>query len=99
MSDRKIWEMTPESGNPAGFQQATVSSAAIGLPSLPTNVKRVLLRTNKQIRWRDDGTDPTTSVGMYLLADESLVYDAQGFTNFKMIATSVDATVSITYYS
>lgn len=89
---------------PLGFEKVTVSTAAVALPSLPdlARLKRVVIRALDQpISFRDDGTDPTATTGMEILADEILVYDGSRADQFKMIRTNDatgDADVRIAYY-
>lgn len=52
------------------------------------------------IRWRCDGSNPTASDGHLLKAGQNLIVRGLGnITNFKMIRTSSDSTVSISYFS
>lgn len=84
---------------PAGYQQLTVSSTAIGL-TLPTaGADYALIRcSNNNVRYRDAGVDPTATVGLPLLAGEILNYDG-ALTTIKFIRQSADAVLDITYYS
>lgn len=62
---------------PTGFQQVTVAASAIGLSNPAKNgANAALLQVETaQIRWRDDGTDPTASVGMLMSpGDPPMVY-------------------------
>lgn len=80
---------------PLGHAQVTVAGAAVILPSLPAiwRVRRATIRTLLQpINWRDDGVDPTNTVGMFLDKGETLIYDGD-MTLFKMI-TDASATGS-----
>jgi hypothetical protein len=86
-----------------------VSSAAVGL-TIPTEtaasgatrnkrVNNVLIRcATANVRWRDDGTDPTASVGVPLNAGEVLSYDGNPQA-IKFIRQSADATLDIAMYS
>lgn len=101
MADRKIWEVNLGPTNPLGHAQVTVSTSAVGLPSPPAAARRALIRVlNQPVNWRDDGVDPTSTTGMAMLADESLVFDGV-MTNFKLIRDSAatgDADVRVAYY-
>lgn len=90
------------------FEQITVAAAAIGLTT--ANVrgygsnrfaaeKAVIIVEAAQIRWRDDGTDPTTSVGMVANPGTVLTFDNRDrLEKFRAIRTgSTSATLSITY--
>jgi hypothetical protein len=50
------------------------------------------------VRWRDDGTAPTASVGMPILANGMLSYDGD-LTTIRFIQTAATATINITYYA
>lgn len=88
---------------PLGHAQASVGASAVGLPSIPQlfRVRRATIRVVGQpINWRDDGVDPTGSVGMLLAAGDTLVYDGD-VTLFKMItdASAVgNADIRVAYH-
>jgi len=81
-----------------GYQQITSLSSAVGL-TVPTGATLALIQAESQnVRWRDDGTDPTASVGMYIVADSVLPYTGK-LSAIKFIQTTARANLSITYYS
>ena len=87
-----------------GYQQITSLSAATAL-TVPKGATRAVIRCETQsVRWRDDGTDPTASVGMLMLAaDQPYVYDAfnqatQALYPIKFIETAASAKLNIAYY-
>ena len=81
-----------------GFQQITSLSSATGL-TVPAGATRALIAPLTQgIRWRDDGTAPTASVGMPVAAGTYLSYDGD-LKNIKFIETSASAELNITYYA
>lgn len=62
---------------PLGHFQLSVTTV-VSLPSLPDRkrIRRAVITTVDQpLNWRDDGSDPTTTVGGYLEAGATLVYD------------------------
>ena len=78
----------------------TLSGAAAFLnPPNPARGKPHLavIRSDEDIRWRDDGTAPTASVGMLLAADEVLLYDGKT-EDIRLIKVSATATVDVSYY-
>lgn len=101
MRDRRIWEISSGPSSPRGHFTVSVTNVAVGLPSLPEDVRRMVLRSMAApINWRDDGTDPTLSSGMPVLTDEPLIYDGDVMSTFKMIrSTGVDADVRVAYYA
>jgi len=80
-----------------GYQQITNLSAAVGL-TVPQGATRALIAPlSKDIRWRDDGVNPTASVGMPVTAGTYLSYDGN-LQNIKFIETSASAEINVTYY-
>ena len=66
---------------------------------LPQGVKTIkMVGATQPIRWRDDGTDPTSSVGMRLQA--GTVFDYPGKPqSLRFIETAASATLNIACYS
>jgi len=90
--------LIPASSPSLGYQQTSSVSTAVGLPSIPAGAKiAVIVPETQSIRWRDDGTSPTASVGMPISALQPFVYTGV-LSAFKMIQTSATATVNVTYY-
>jgi hypothetical protein len=50
------------------------------------------------VRWRDDGTDPTASVGMPLATGVSLSYDGD-LKAVRFIQQSASAIINVSYYA
>jgi hypothetical protein len=50
------------------------------------------------VRWRDDGTDPTASVGMPLAAGVPFAYDGD-LTRIRFIQQSASAVLNVSYYA
>lgn len=81
-----------------GFVQQTGFSAATGLANIPAKSQFAVIQCeSKDVRWRDDGTDPTTTVGMVLTAGSTLIYTAN-FSNIKFIEVASGAKLNISYY-
>jgi hypothetical protein len=89
----------------APFEQITLGAAATAL-TVPTvtvnNAKheaRVALIQCEAVavRWRDDGTDPTASVGMRLVPDEEFEYDGD-LKAIKFIREAAGAKLNVSYY-
>lgn len=86
---------------PLGYEQKTVSDSAVGFDSIPSNaMKAVISVEDATIRYRDDGTDPTTTTG--IIAYNGTVIILQGresITKFKAIRTgAIDAELNCLYY-
>jgi hypothetical protein len=89
-----------------GYQQITSLSAAAGL-TVPAVDKlgnqqeptfALIIAEGKDVRWRDDGTDPTASVGMPLAVGVPLQYDGD-LNRIKFIETAASAKINISYYA
>lgn len=83
-----------------GFQQLAVSTSAVAL-TVPSGATRALitLEPTNGVRWRDDGTNPTASVGMPLVGGATweceAVLDAVRFIR----SGAADATLNVAYYA
>ena len=89
-----------------GYQQITSLSAATGLtvptkdPVTGANVKAnfALITAEAQaLRWRDDGTAPTSTVGMPLAVGVTLQYDGD-LSKIRFIEQVGGVIVNISYY-
>ena len=81
----------------SGYQQITSLSAATAL-TVPSAAKVALIQAETQsVRWRDDGSDPTASVGMVVAAGETLFYTGD-LSKLKFIETTTSAKLNVAYY-
>jgi hypothetical protein len=89
-----------------GYQQISSLSSATGLTvpevdpvsglkAMPT-IALITPETNT-VRWRDDGVNPTASVGMPLAAGVTLQYDGD-LKKIKFIEQTASAKINISYY-
>ena len=84
---------------PLGYAQQSVSSTSVALSGIPANARFVVVNTETVgLRWRDDGTAPTATVGMPLDAGATMTYDGN-LSALRLIAQSGTATVNVAYYS
>jgi hypothetical protein len=88
-----------------GYQQLGTLSSAIGLTvpvrtpdgmSAKANFALIVAET-QNVRWRDDGVDPTASVGMLLVANIPFQYDGD-LSKIKFIETTASAKLNVSYY-
>lgn len=80
-----------------GYQQITDLSAAAAL-TVPTGARlAVLVCETQAVRWRDDGTDPTASVGMPLATGVVWTYPGD-LSAIKFIETTASAKLNVSYY-
>ena len=82
------------------LEQATVSTVALALPDIPSGAKMAHLSVGDAgIRYTEDGTTPTDAIGHPAGAGADFnVLGRNNLERFRMIATSTDSTVTITYY-
>lgn len=84
--------------DPAGYVQMTSLGSAVALSSVPNFVKGALIQAESQnVRWRDDGTDPTASVGNVLAAGATLKYTGD-LTAIKFIEVTGSAKLNVNYF-
>jgi len=83
---------------PLGHQQLTALSSATGLTAPNGAVVALLSVQGQDVRIRDDGTAPTSSVGVVLKANQQpWAYDGD-LNSLQIIETAPSATVDILYY-
>ena len=89
-----------------GYQQITSLSSATNL-TVPTtdpsglNAKptiAIITPEGQAVRWRDDATAPTSTVGMTLAVGVTLQYDGD-LTKIRFIEQTAGAKLNISYYS
>lgn len=82
---------------PLGYEKVTGLSSSKSLTP-PANAKQALLKVESQpVRWRDDGTDPTTTTGMLLDVGEEFWYTGD-IAEIEFIETAASATLHVCYY-
>lgn len=82
---------------PKGYEQITDLSSAVSL-TVPTGAKVARIQTLTQaVRWRDDGTAPTGTVGMQLAAGSDLWYIGK-LSAFQAIEVAGSAELNVSYY-
>jgi hypothetical protein len=84
---------------PNGFQQITTLSSATSL-TVPANSRAAIVQcTAQNVRWRDDGTNPTTTIGMQLKAGSEYTFlYIGGLSAIKFIEETASAVLNISYY-
>lgn len=87
---------------PLGYCQLTSLTASTGLAScasgIPNNATLAILSVEgAAIRWRDDGTAPTSSVGQPVKVDQAYSYSGT-LSALRIIQQSASATVNVSFY-
>ena len=81
-----------------GYEQITSLSDSTAL-TVPAGATMALIVAETQVvRWRDDGTAPTASVGMPLAVGTSLSYDGD-LKAIRFIQQTASATLNVSYYA
>lgn len=81
-----------------GYQQITSLSSATGLTIPQGTTLALIVPETQNVRWRDDGTNPTASVGMPIFVGASLSYDGD-LSRITFIESTAGATLNISYYA
>lgn len=83
---------------PSLHYQNTTLSTAQSLANIPSYCVGAYIQAESQtVRWRDDGTAPTASVGNIIGVGDSIWYDGD-LTAIKFIETTASAKLNISYY-
>lgn len=83
--------------DPLKYQQITTLSSAVGLEPPPLARIAIIQASTQAVRWRDDGTDPTGTIGMPLGAGNDFVYNGN-LAAIKFIESAASAELNISYY-
>jgi hypothetical protein len=91
-------QSAPATLTPKGYQQITALSAAVALtPPVGSRIATITAEA-QDVRWRDDGTNPTATVGMLLTKGTPFQYTGN-LAAIKFIETTASATLNIAYYA
>jgi hypothetical protein len=82
-----------------GYQQITSLSPAAAL-TVPTGATFCIVTAESQaVRWRDDGTNPTASVGMPIASGGSYTFNgAVNLAALRFIEQTASAILNVSYY-
>lgn len=80
-----------------GYQRITSLSAAAALTVPAGATFAVVVPETQAVRWRDDGNDPTASVGMPMAAGSTMNYDGD-LSAVKFIEQTSGAVLNVSYY-
>lgn len=83
---------------PAGFEQLTSLNAAAGLTPPANATVAVFCARTQDVNYRDDGTDPTASVGITLKVGVPFVYDGN-LNAIKFFEATASAKLDVAYYA
>jgi len=85
---------------PIAFEQLTSLSSAAGLTAGTYSgaTYATIQAEGEDVRWRDDGTNPTTSVGLTLYEGQTMNYFGD-LSAIKFIEEAATAKLNVAYYS
>lgn len=84
---------------PVNYEQLSVSTVKGLTAAKFLKATRALIAVQDQdVRWRDDGTSPSTTVGMPLAADKDFMYVGP-LSAIKFTAVTGTAKLNISYYN
>lgn len=82
-----------------GYQQLTVdTSTALTLPSNVTVATAIITPEAQAVRYRDDGTAPTATIGQPLAVGATLEYDAKSISSLRFISQVAGGIINVSYY-
>jgi hypothetical protein len=85
-----------------GYTQQTVTTvASLTLPSDKSGTAPnfvMIVAEAQAVRWRDDGVDPTTTVGMPLAVGATLLYDGD-LNKIRFIAQVAGGIINSSFYN
>ena len=80
-----------------GYQRVTSLTPATAL-TVPAGTRLVILQPEtKSVRWRDDGTNPTASIGMIMAANDVFIYTGEP-SRLRFIEVEASAVLNVSYY-
>lgn len=89
--------VAPAPATPVGYQQITTLTTSTAL-TVPKDARWALIVAEAQaVRWRDDGTAPTSSVGMSLAVNTTLQYTGN-LRAIRFIEQTAGAILNVAYY-
>lgn len=81
-----------------GYQQITLDAVTSQALTIPAGTSFVLVAPEAAIRVRDDGTNPTASVGYPIPSGAELKYTGTALTGLKFISQSGNAVINAWYF-
>lgn len=91
--------MALQASSPVGTYQQMAVTVAANLASVPAGATYAVISVEgNAIRYRDDGTDPTATVGMPVAVGGTVTYDG-ALARLRLVAQAGTATVNVSYYA
>lgn len=90
---------SPYQATPKGYQQITALSGAQSLTVPAGATFAVISAEGANVRWRDDGTAPTASVGMLIYYGQPAVTFSGDLSVLQFIQTATGGILNVSYYA
>lgn len=81
-----------------GYQQIVGLAAATALTVPKGSTLAIITPEAQAVRWRDDGTDPSATVGYPLAVGSELRYDGANMEKLKFFQQAATANLNVFYY-
>lgn len=82
-----------------GYTQLTSLGSAVDLGTIPAGAETVILQAEAQnVRFRDDGTNPTATVGMILVVNTMYEFTTAQIARMRVIQAAASAILNISFY-
>ena len=92
--------VAPLQDTPISFEQISINTAA-GLTTIPSNANKAVITVETAgLRYRDDGTNPTSSVGHNMRVGSVIFLNGRNAVlNFKAIKSgTANSKINVDYY-
>jgi hypothetical protein len=67
--------------------------------AIPSGAETILLQCEvANVRYRDDGTDPTAAIGMILIANTIYEFTVAQIARMKFIEVAINSKLNISFY-
>jgi hypothetical protein len=85
---------------PLGYQQiSAVTLATATSLTIPTGAVVAITQVDTAgVRWRDDGTAPTSAIGMQMLTGATVAFGGGSMTAVQFITVSGSPVLNVSYY-
>jgi len=83
---------------PLGYQQNNLLNTVQGLSPPPNSRVCIIQAATQNIRWRDDGIDPTANSGMILAAGRDMLYTGD-LAKIRFIEEAASSELNIAFYA
>ena len=81
-----------------GYEKLAVAASAVGLASIPSMATRAYIQCDTAaVRFRYDGTDPTTSVGTLIAVDGSITLKGEDVLDTVKFISAGSASLKVAY--